>query len=147
MPKLVLLVPCERVLIDQQNRASLIALLEDFRLEIGEEMPENASIPLRWSIFTLWRRVESDAGKRFEQECDLIGPNGKRLFRASVEFEMEKPLHRATLNLSALPVMAVEGEYTIHVFLREVREGAERHEVGIYHFLVTPSVNRRLDTA
>src|SRR3989442_8764588 len=104
MPRLILFAPCEKVLMEQTlNRVCLVTILDDLQLTLGtSEIPENAVLPLPWAIFALWKREESDAGKEFEQQCELVGPDGKRLLRGAIRFQLERPVHRTTINFPGL---------------------------------------------
>ena len=128
-------VPCERVSLDAQDKmASLLGIIQGFTVTavtsdlpqipiigaISEDNPKEV-IPLRWTVFALWRKVPSDDGKKFVQACELIKPNGKQSFRQELEFEMTATFHRNTHNIFGFPTEE-PGDYKLKLFLKEDKE-------------------------
>jgi hypothetical protein len=75
-------VPCERVIISQENTPTLISVIETVTIGIaGVELPENSAVPMLWHVFTMWRADDSDINQRFDQKCTLVDPNGRCWWR------------------------------------------------------------------
>lgn len=142
MPKLLMFAPCEKVIIDQNNNSSVISILQDVQVEVhSTELPQDAAVPMRWEVFTLWLREASDEGKKFEQICELLTPEGKRAARGTISFEMTKRLHRNVMTLMGFPLVPSGGQYVLRLSLKEAGEDRERQEVA--EFPISLSLGRR----
>jgi len=142
LPKLLMFAPCEKVIIDQNNNSSMISILHNLQVEVGAaELPQDAAVPMRWDIFTLWLREASDEGKKFEQICELLTPEGKRATGATISFEMTKGVQRNVMTLMGFPVVSSGGQYLLRLSLKEAGEDRERREVA--EFPISLSLGRR----
>ena len=106
MPKLLLFAPCEKVLIDESTKSiSLIAVLQEIHYKVppGATLPTNASIPLQWSIVTLWQEEPPDAEVEFEQRVALTTHSNQMLFENVSRWRFEKPNQRMIANVSGFP--------------------------------------------
>lgn len=134
MPRLLAFLPCERVIVSSDdNSASVMTILQGFKFS-GVKIPtddEPVSLPLRWSIFTLWRRTSADEGVTYEQRAELISPSGKVLVAQTAEFVMVKANHRHTGRIFGFPVTGV-GEYSLRLSLRALKEGEEYSVMAEY---------------
>lgn len=120
MPRLLVFVPCERVIVSQDdNSATLIALLQSVKLEAPEEAPDTIVAPVSWSAFALWYRLPEDEGVDYEQRIQLVAPSGKILLEQVTPFRMTKAYHRNTHRSFGLPVAAA-GEYILRLSIRRV---------------------------
>ena len=130
MPRLVLLAPCENVIVSNENKISLISLLENltFTFPANSPVPPNATAPMRWFALTVWEKEASDAGKEFESYVQ-IGP----LRSATAKFKFKAPLHRVIAQIVGFPV--VFGELRLTAFLKEVGVG-DFAKVGDYPLTV-----------
>jgi hypothetical protein len=127
--RLLVLVPCERVIIGQDdNNPTLIALLQEIGVEYQlVEKPETGTlaalpsivVPLRWNIFTLWRADEGDSGKTFVQVIRVTNSAGMRLIDQAGEFTMEKLNQRITAQVPGIPIRGGSGTWNIEVFVHE----------------------------
>ena len=153
MPKLLLLAPCYRVAYDSKDqRATLIELFQGFEVSVGpisEIGPDSqvsefypigtsntvpTAIPMRWVIFTLWRREPGEENETFVQTCQLKYPNGEVGFTGDVEFTLTKGHHRSTVNVLNFPVHQ-SGDYIIEVLVRK-KDGSLSVFAGSFPILV-----------
>jgi hypothetical protein len=111
MPKLLTFVPCERVILSQEdNSVSLISILTEVQASLPfpdpTTIPENASVPLRWYFFSMWWFEPGDEGRKFTQRTTLESENGKILVSGEVAVEMlpEKKSMRCVVSMPAFPV-------------------------------------------
>ena len=133
MPKLLTFAPCEKVLIDQNNNPSMISIFQELHVEVTPaDLPEGSAIPIRWDVFTLWLREVSDAGKRFEQVCELLTPDGKKAAGGSISFEMTKDTQRNVMTLMGFPLIPSGGQYLLRLSLREAGEDRERRDLAVF---------------
>jgi hypothetical protein len=130
--------PCEKVIIDQQNNPSLIAVFQELTVALPslEGIPENAGSPMRWFIFTLWGQDADDAGKRYEQACDLLLPDGRKAVPSRTAFSMEQRWHRNIIEIHGFPVAREPGDCLLRLSLREDTEGAEWREVATFPLII-----------
>ena len=138
MPKLLLFAPCDHVIIAQDdNNISLISILQEITIALAlEKAPEDVNILHKWQIFTLWLQEASDDGKTFEQSCDFIGPDGRKLFTARGKFRMERRNHRHTDTIVGFPLTKVAGECLLKLSIREDVENSAWREVAAFPLLV-----------
>ena len=160
MPKLLLFAPCERVAFGQQdNLACLIAILQGFEVSVisgalekqteesGAQSTPEISLPIRWTIFTMWRLDKAERGKIFEQACQLITPSGKISLDQVIEFGHDpKEFQRNTMQVFGFPAFE-EGEYTLKLLIGE--RGKQRKEEATYPLTVSrkPDQNSSTDAS
>ena len=128
MPKLLMFVPCDRVIVDNEGVISLISLIEKVQLAIPAniEIPDKATLPHRWTIVSIWRRDPDDIQQAYEQQVEIFGEDGRALIVTSgvtaVEFSM--PLHRSFFHLTQMPM--TEGNLVLAISLRKTGEEWQR---------------------
>ncbi len=130
--------PCEKVLIDQRdNNSSVISIFQELRVEIPlAELPEGTAIPMKWDVFTLWLREAADEGKKFEQICELLTPDGKKAVGGSILFEMMKTMQRNVMTLMGFPLVPSGGQYLLRLSLKEVGEDKERRDLATFPIIL-----------
>ena len=136
MPKLLLFVPCEKVLIDQQSTVSLISLFQELKFQVVESgplPPANATAALKWDVLTMWARTDSDFGKRYEQRITLFNPEGEPTeVSTTALIETEKATHRVVATIFGFPIGST-GRYTLKLWLSE--DGQETPEPIAEHVI------------
>jgi len=140
MPQLLIFAPCEKVIISQdENNPTLIALFQEIGaefelLDIKSEQTKAIApiIPLRWSIFALWRASEGDLNKHFTQVTKFITPSGKVVIDQSVDFHMEKQSQRVVAHVPGIPVGGGSGTWLLQVFIHEVGQLMPTAATGTY---------------
>jgi hypothetical protein len=128
LPRLLLFAACEKVLIDQDNNASLISLIQDLKVEIPEtvDLPTSSAgglpvVAMRWTALAMWLRTETDTDKEYEQRIDLIDPTGRTTGRASrttFSFPEGKTTARNISVVLGFPVHA-SGRFLLRLWMRE----------------------------
>ncbi|SRR5712692_128273 len=124
MPKLLLFAACEKVLIDQQNNASLISLLQEVKVQVPEAGPlpaQGTAAALKWDVLTLWLKTDDDIGKHYEQRIELFNPEDHSTDvsgTAPIPFEPQKTGHRLTATIVGFP-LGWSGRYTLKLWLYE----------------------------
>lgn len=122
MPKLLLFVPCEKVLIDQQGSISIISLLQELKVQVAENgptPPANAKAAVKWDVLTIWERTDDDFGKTYEQRIALFEPNGEPTeISAIAPIETEKGSHRNVATIFGFPI-GLAGRYALRLWLSE----------------------------
>lgn len=121
MPRLLLFVPCERVIVEEgANTVSLIALLSDITVSVPPSKPlaDDAVTPLRWYSLAIWERAEDDENKQFEQRVALTDPSGKIRLEALAPLNIGKGSHRSIGALNGFPI-GIPGRLELALFLRE----------------------------
>src|SRR5271157_362574 len=80
MPKLSIFALCEKVIMDKEDRASLISLFNTISAQIlptNQAIPSNAVAPKEWYVYTSWETEPEDIGKEYRQVVQLLYPNGE----------------------------------------------------------------------
>lgn len=136
MLKLLVFAPCERVIVNQDdNNSSLIVILEtvNITLPLGTQVPGDALIPFRWTVYALWR-FEPEApgvGAQFEQRSVLVSRDGQSYFDNTLPFTIpaDGRNHRTTVQLPGFPVLPA-GDALLKLSIREAREGVDWRDVA-----------------
>jgi hypothetical protein len=119
MPTLLLFAPCEKVIVDQDDVVSLISILQEANVQLtgADAPPENASAPMQWAIFALWKRDDSDGKDTFEQRAALASASGAILLESVAILELTQPFQRVVHLIAGLPV-GTAGKHAIKLWLR-----------------------------
>jgi hypothetical protein len=125
MPKLLLFVPCQKVIVDErEHSASLISVMEQLTVNVTSPVPANAQIPFNWTIVTLWTKTPDDEEKTFEQRTEVILPDGSTFLSAVVSFNLSKQSHRNIVDIFGYPI-SQEGQHIIRLYIRESGKSKE----------------------
>lgn len=120
MPTLLLLAPAERVIVDQfENTVSLIGVFGGLTLPVpaSEPIPNDAALPFRWAVFTMWETTEEDRGSTFHQRTRLIAPSGHVLVDGILDFTPLAEVHRNKFAIEGFPI-AEMGRHELQVSIR-----------------------------
>ncbi len=137
MPRLLAFMPCELVLIGQDNLVSLIQIMNEVTLsgDFPNPLPPKAAMPLKWSVFAQWEASDEEAGQQFEQRIQMVRDD-VMAFESMSNFTIEagKPVHRMIANLTFFPLVS-GGLYRMRLSVR--RSGTEEwQQAGDYPFNV-----------
>lgn len=136
MPRLLVFVACERLLINELDQStSLIGIIDTVTIEVPDsvEISPDTFAPQRWYIFTRWLKDISDAEdvKTYEQEVIIRSPQGDVSNTSITQFEMKDKLHQVYVVVNGLPI-GQEGEYVIELSLRKADQDQEWKKVATY---------------
>jgi hypothetical protein len=135
MPSLLFFAPCEKVLIDQNNTASMIAVMEELTVQMiaGVAVPAGAVIPMQWSVLSMWEQSSAwDKDRGFEQRTALVSPEGKILVEVVAPFTFDKDRFRVINQFVGMPV-GETGLHKIKIWIRDVSDPPkEWREVGAF---------------
>src|ERR1044072_8393488 len=141
MLKLLIFIPCEKVLVTENGQTSAVGIIETIRVQINptDPVPADALIPFRWGFLTLWNRDEAvDEPTRFESQIRILRPDGTDSgFRAESEFEVTMNFKNFRQHNDDIPVFPAgqEGRYELKLFLRQA--GQEQwEERGLFPVVV-----------
>lgn len=121
MPKLLVFAPCEKVIISQdENNPTLIAILSTIggEADSAEPIDPKAFAPMRWSVFSIWQRVEGDNQREFIQTLRIVAPSGRIPMDAPQHFTMTEESHRIIAQFGQIPA-GEPGNWEIQLFLHE----------------------------
>lgn len=77
MPKLKVLLACEKIIFDQSGPVSLISIFQRMNIQRNNvPLPDNAVSPSMWSIFVLWESNPREIGQQFTQVLRVTAPDG-----------------------------------------------------------------------
>jgi hypothetical protein len=149
MPKLLVFAPCEKVIISRdENNPTLIAILHTIGGEVRSHEPvaPGTMAPMRWSVFTLWQRLDGEDGKILEQRLRLRSPSGKTT-NASTPQELNLSVEtiRSTVTIGQVPVSEV-GTWEIQLFLNEKGQQIPEQPLATYplqiRFKIVPPADK-----
>jgi len=119
---------CQSSSVDANNNSlSLFNLIEDIHIEmnsnIGQKTPETVTIPLSYSLVTLWKRKINSTILSADIEVKLFDPNGKELQKAAYQLIVppEKIRMRGIMNSQGFTA-TIDGEYLFKIFIKEKGE-------------------------
>lgn len=136
MPKLLVFVPCERVILGQgDNSVSLIILIQKLQLNQTQTPPleENGTVFARISLFAEWLKSLDDSDKTFEQKFTFGSAGTKPIVETAMEFKMSQRTLRTIGLFEGFPVVPA-GEYEFSLWLRE--KGADWPDVPVARYPV-----------
>jgi hypothetical protein len=130
--KLLVFAPCEKHIISVERTASLISVIEGLKIEINEPLPDDASLPMKWSIVSVWHRVgDAEPNTKYEQLVEVVAPNGKTIATAQQGFSVsnENRNYRNIAEILGFPIQ--EGQMLLKLSLRQ-RPEQEWHQEAEY---------------
>src|SRR5579885_3065099 len=92
MPKLVLFIPCEKLIVDEDQNPSLITIIQTLNVSIpaGQAIPKEVMSPQQWDIVTIWLPERDDQGKSFRQIIEFVGQDGGIPIRGETSLNLEQ---------------------------------------------------------
>lgn len=130
MPRLICTLPCETAIISNENKLSLISLLEGMTIGVppAQNLPVGASVPMRWFAVSVWEKTTADADKEYETYVE-IGP----IKSMPTKIKLTTPMHRVIAQITGFPI--IFGELRLKTFIREMPSGAWT-EAGYFPLVV-----------
>ncbi len=112
MPKVICALPCENVILSQDNKMSLISLMESLMVGVpkGAVVPANATLPMRWFAVCIFERQEGEETREFETYVEI-----GTVRSATAKFTFKGRMHRVIHQIAGVPVQF--GELPMKVFL------------------------------
>jgi hypothetical protein len=126
MPKLLAFAPCEKVIVDKfTNSPSVIGVLQNMGVFVkaGEVVGRDSIIAKPWSIFSLWRPMPEDKGKKFRQISQIVLPDGNVFFAQVQEFALEERPHYHVVDWLMFPIGQL-GAHPITMWLEDLEGNA-----------------------
>jgi hypothetical protein len=145
MPRLVTLLPCEKVIVDREGVPSLVALFENLNITPSEDeniatVPKETITYQHWAVFSEWEITPDElALKEADQVLEMHYPDGSAVpIRGRIQFLFENAgITRNHQNIVGFPV-GQEGTYSIRVWLE--KDGKPISEVGIRQMKVAHKI-------
>lgn len=133
MPRLICLLPCENLIISNENKVSLISLLESINIALpsSQAIPPGSVVPMRWWAVTIWEREASDENREFETYVD-IGTVKTQI----AKFRVTTPMYRALHMIQGFPLAV--GQNLLRAYLKDTTQ-TNFTEVGKYPITVQVS--------
>lgn len=141
MLRLLLFVPCEKVIVAENGQTSAVGIIETIRVQMdaADPVPSDALIPFRWGFLTLWSRDESiNEPTRYQSQIRILRPDGSDAgFQAESEFEVTVNFKNFRQHNDQIPVFPAgqEGRYELKLFLRKAGE-EEWEQRGLFPIIV-----------
>lgn len=124
MPRLGSLLVCEKIIIDQQHKPSLISTFQSISAVVpeGERVPDGTVTFVPWAVFTEWFFVASETKGKVEQVVEILQPDGAlSSIGGRLQFQEFAPEGQGTrvfVNLFGMPI-AQPGYVTVNVWVEE----------------------------
>lgn len=148
MLKLQVFLPCQQSIIDKEEMASVINILDSVTLESdgSEDIKPDAAIPMQWEVFTIWRKTSDDDNKKvFEQRVELLRPDGHSVFNAPqpIKIDASHYNYRALTKVGAMPV-GQAGIMSLKIFIREVGDSNSWQQAGEYFIHMVHKIKKEV---
>jgi hypothetical protein len=127
MPRLGSLLICEKIIIDQQQKPTLVSVFQSISALVpeGQPIPKDTIAGTPWSIFCEWFFAEDELTKNFDQVVEVLLPDGSpSAIKGRLTFkEISKGGQgtRSYVNMFGMPI-AQPGFLTINVWLESEAE-------------------------
>jgi hypothetical protein len=136
MPRLLVFLPAEKVLIDSgDNSLTIVGVLSSIEVGIQKDtsLPENAGVPMQWATITIWRIEDpSEDGVTFQQRVELVSPSGKRTLESTMDFVLPEGVsHRNRSIMQGFPI-GEPGQYTLRLSVRKLNVDEDWRYVADY---------------
>jgi hypothetical protein len=122
MPRLGSFLICEKIIIDKQEKPSLISVFQSLSAIVpeGQTIPKDTIGFNPWSIFCEWFFADEDTQKKIEQVVEVLQPDGSPTpIKGRVtftQFAKDGQGTRAYVNLFGMPV-SQPGFMTVNVWI------------------------------
>jgi hypothetical protein len=144
MPRLVTLLPCEKVIVDRDGVPSLVSLFENLNIApaAGQivEVPKETITYQQWAVFSEWEISADELSlKAADQIFEIQFPDGSIApLKGKIPFIFLNPgIHRNHQNIVGFPV-GQQGVYLIRVWLE--KDGKPISEIGTRQMKVTHNI-------
>jgi len=134
MPKVLIFAVCEKALIDVRQLPSLISIFQRMQIMLQDApMPEGATSPVRWDVFTLWQHTEEEVGTEFRQRVVAYKPNGQPFIESFANFTIQSKDDLQSKNVFEMFGIPIEEEGMIRVvtFLGDSEEPIAEYSFAI----------------
>jgi hypothetical protein len=139
MLKVLIFVPCQNVIVGQDNNSSIISVIESLNINVATDFPEDAALPISWKILTLWHRYENAPEEViYQQRIEGVAANGKTIIEGEQDFTVSNS-HvniRNILEIEGFPI-GISGQLNCRLLLRrkgdESWQLASEFPIGIIH--------------
>jgi hypothetical protein len=135
MPRLLTIVPCEKVLFGEDQTVSLVVVLAEIHFRIFPNIsppPPGATVFFNWAIFCQWQIGLGEETEEWEQSLSLVSKSGQLVFTNNARFEVPSAgiqVHRMVASLDMVPFLP-EGQYEIIARWRKVGDDEESWKEG-----------------
>jgi hypothetical protein len=140
MPKPLLFVGCEKIILDAQGTATLVGVLQTLTVALPPNVvvPKDAISPKEWGVFTMWTLTPEDSGVQFTQVIEMEWPDGRIFKKAEVPFKPEKgAVQQTSASIIGFPI-GQTGTLKLKTWLE--RDGRRLGEIQIYPVSVAHGV-------
>jgi hypothetical protein len=138
MITLLIYAPCEKVIVSDENTASVISIMESVGVNVAGDIPADALAPIRWSILSLWKRdQENQEAIEIEERADVLRPDGTVATGGSTKFTVtsEHLFYRTLVHLPVFPI-GLPGFVKVRCRTRQTSPETEWRDIAEFPVLV-----------
>jgi hypothetical protein len=131
MPKLLLFVPCQRIIVSADDQTlTLVSLVDGVNAPMADGKAPSVA-DLSWEHLTVWQPGPDDEGQEYEQRLEIVRPD--RGVAADVRQRFAMPGRPLRVRGSVVGFPAdVEGDYVLRLSLRHVLDADVWQRMGEY---------------
>lgn len=141
MPRLLIFLPCEKVIVSKEGPISLITVFEAYNVALPEEeytkQPDDAVLPSPWHVFTKWIRDDNEELQLWEQRIQVSAPDGRISTDTTMPFDLVA--NPGISNIVRIDGLAIKplGRFEITLSLRKGGENdAAWQKIASYPLIV-----------
>lgn len=138
MLKLLIYAPCEKAIVSTDNTSSVISIMESVSINVPEDLPADALAPIRWTVFSLWKRDQSlEQPTEMEERTDVLRADGTVAAGASSRFTAsnEHLFYRSVVQVPVFPI-GLPGFVNVRCRLRQTNPETEWEDIAEFPLLV-----------
>lgn len=148
MLKLLIYAPCEKAIVSTDNTASVISIMESVSIAVPKDIPADALAPIRWNIFSLWKRDQLlEQPTEMEERTEVMRADGTTAAGASSKFTASNDhvFYRTVVQVPVFPI-GLPGFVNVRCRLRQTNPETEWADVAEFPLLVIHLVQPETDT-
>lgn len=137
MPRLLIFLPCEKVIVSKEGPISLITVFEAYNVGLPEEeytnQPDDAVLPSPWHVLTKWIREDDEEPQLWEQRIQVTAPDGRISTDATMAFDLVA--NPGISNIVRIDGLAIKplGRFNVTLSLRKAeQDDAAWQEIASY---------------
>lgn len=136
--KLLIYAPCEKAIVADDKTSSIVSIMESISVNVPKDLPADALMPIRWTVFSLWKRdQEVDGLVELEELTDVIRPDDTIAAsgRSHLRVTNEHLFHRSLVHIPVFPI-GLPGYVKVRCRIRQLNPETEWVDVAEFPLLV-----------
>lgn len=138
MVTLLIYAPCEKTIVADDKTSSIISIMESVIVNVPKDLPADALAPIRWTVFSLWKRDQlPEQPVEMEEQTDILRPDDTVAASGKSRFTVtnEHLFYRSLVQLPVFPI-GLPGFVKVKCRIRQTNPETEWSDVAEFPLLV-----------